>query len=401
MTTPATVGPRRGWTALRAGTFPAFVLLYGALYSAYGTESAYMPAFLKDHGLPIERVGAVLAAGTVVRIVAGPALGALADRLGARRAVLAVAALLSGLVGMSYTVAFGLWPLLGISMAHSAATAALAPLADALSLAASLGPGGFQYGWVRGIGSAAFVGGTLISGQFVDRVGLVFIIWASSLLFLLMGVVAWRVPAPPRPAEANPIGSAGAFRTLLANPVYRRLLLVAALVIGSHAVNDVYAVIRWREAGFGSGVVSLLWSESVIAEVVVFFLVGPWLLDRLGPARAAALSAGAGVLRWSVLGATVAGPALAGVQALHGLTFALLHLSAMDLIRRQVPETLSGTAQTLYGTFALGIASAALTFAAGTLVTRFGAHAFWAMAVLCLVAIPFCFGLAPRPERQP
>lgn len=397
MTASVAAGPPRTWAALRAGTFPAFVLLYGALYSAYGTESAYMPAFLKDHGLPIERVGAVLAAGTVVRIVAGPALGTLADRLGARKAVLAVAAFMSGLIGMSYTVGFGLWPLLGISMVHSAATAALAPLADALSLAASLGPGGFQYGWVRGVGSAAFVGGTLLSGQFVDRVGSVFIIWASSALFLLMGVCAWRVPSADKPAEPNGLGSIGAFRTLLADPVYRRLLLVAALVIGSHAVNDVYAVIRWREAGFGSGAVSLLWSESVIAEVAVFFLLGPWLLDRLGPARAAALSAGAGVLRWSVLGVTAAGPALVGVQALHGLTFALLHLAAMDLIRQQVPDELSGTAQTLYGTFALGIASAALTFAAGKLVAQFGAHAFWIMAALCVVALPFCLGLAARP----
>ena len=41
--------------------------------------------------------------------------------------------------------------------------------------------------------------------------------------------------------------------------------------------------------------------------------------------------------------------ALAATQLLHGLTFALLHLACMQVIRAVVPEGLSATAQTLYG----------------------------------------------------
>ena len=40
-----------------------------------------MPAFLLSHGLSVERIGVVLAAGIVVRIASGPAIGRLADRL--------------------------------------------------------------------------------------------------------------------------------------------------------------------------------------------------------------------------------------------------------------------------------------------------------------------------------
>ena len=183
-------------------------------------------------------------------------------------------------------------------------------------------------------------------------------------------------------------------------PVYRRLLFVVVLVIGSHAMNDGFAVINWRAAGYGSGTVSLLWSESVVAEVVVFFLVGPWLIARLGPARAAGLSAGAGVVRWTVLGWSTAVPALVAVQALHGLTFALLHLAAMGLIAAHVPERLSATAQTLYGTFALGIASAVMTVGSGYLYKWFGLHAFWTMAVLCALALPLVPGLSLPADRR-
>jgi hypothetical protein len=34
-----------------ANALPGFMLLYGALFAAYGTESAFMPAFLRSHGL--------------------------------------------------------------------------------------------------------------------------------------------------------------------------------------------------------------------------------------------------------------------------------------------------------------------------------------------------------------
>ncbi|WP_237478883.1 MFS transporter [Lichenibacterium dinghuense] len=376
-----------------ASPLPRFLLLYAALYSAYGAESAYLPSFLQSHGLGAESIGAVLSTGTVVRIASGPAAGRLADRLGARRGVLAAAALLSGLIGTLYLGAYGLLPLLLVCMAHSSTEASLAPLSDALAVAASMVRGGFRYGWVRGAGSAAFVAGTLLSGQLVDRFGLWCIIAASSALFLAMALAATRVAAPDAAGEADRGGTLAAARTLLAVPAYRTLLLVAALIVGSHAVNDAFAVITWRGAGYGGTAVSLLWSESVLAEVFVFFVLGPRIIDRVGPAGAAAVAAGAGMVRWGVMGFTLAWPALAAVQALHGLTFALFHLGAMRVIGTAVPERLGATAQAVYGNVALGLASAALTFASGYLYAGLGLHVFWAMAGLCGVALALAPGL--------
>lgn len=351
-----------------------------------------MPAFLRSHGLALEQIGLVLAAGTIVRIVAGPVTGRLADHLGAHRLVVSTAAGLSGFVGLAYTLAFGFAPLLAISMAHAAVTASLAPLSDALGVTASAKGRAFQYGWVRGAGSAAFVLGTLLSGQLVDRFGLSSIIVSSSLLFLVMALCATRVPAPLARDLAENTGS-GAFRALWNTAVFRRLIVVVVLVIGSHALNDTFAVIHWREAGYSNLAISLLWCESVVAEVAVFLLLGPWLITRLGARGASALSAGAGVIRWSVMATTTSLPALAGVQALHGLTFALMHLAAMGIIARVVPDRLSATAQTVYGTGALGIASAVLTVASGYFYGWFGVHAFWAMAALCAMALPLVRGL--------
>ena len=374
-----------------ANALRSFLLLYAALYSAYGAESAYMPGFLQSHGLTLEQIGLVLAAGTIVRIVAGPATGRLADHLSANKVVVGSAASLSGVIGLAYTLAFGFAPLLAVSMFHAAATASLAPLSDALAVTASAEGRRFQYGWVRGAGSAAFVAGTLLSGQLIDRFGLSSIIFGSSGLFLLMALCAIWIPAPVARGDAEK--SAGAFRTLWSIAVFRRLIVVVVLVIGSHALNDTFAVIQWREAGYGNLAISLLWCESVVAEVAVFLIFGPWLISRLGPRGAAALSASAGVLRWTLMATTTSLPVLAGVQALHGLTFALMHLAAMGIIARTVPDRLSATAQTVYGTGALGVASAVLTVASGYLYGWFGIHAFWGMAALCAMALPLVRGL--------
>jgi PPP family 3-phenylpropionic acid transporter len=378
---------------------PSFLLLYAALYAAYGTESAYMPAFLRNHGLALDQIGLVLAAGTIVRIMAGPVAGRLADRLRAHELVVTTAAGMSGFIGLAYNLAFGFAPLLAVSMAHAAVTASLAPLSDALSVRASENGRTFQYGWVRGAGSAAFVAGTLLSGQLIDRFGLASIIFSSSVLFLVMALCAMRLPAPV--ARRDPIErtESGAFQTLWSTKVFRRLIVVAVLVIGSHALNDTFAVIQWREAGYSSFAISLLWCESVVAEVAVFLSLGPWLIALLGIRGAVALSAGAGIIRWTVMATTTSVPALASVQALHGLTFALMHLAAMSVIARTIPDRLSATAQTVYGTGALGIASAVMTIASGYLYEWFGAQAFWGMAALCAIALPLIRGIVCAPAK--
>ena len=85
-----------------------------------------------------------------------------------------------------------------------------------------------------------------------------------------------------------------------AAPGFLPLMALAALVMSSHALHDGFEVLRWEEGGIGPGAAGLLWSEGVLAEVVVFVVVGPTLLRWLGPAGSAALAASAGVVRWSV-----------------------------------------------------------------------------------------------------
>ena len=280
--------------------------------------------------------------------------------------------------------------LLLVSVAHASVLAPLTPIADALALG-SAERGEFRYGWIRGAGSAAFIAGTLLSGQLVDGVGIGIIVWLNAALLAVAAAAGWMLPNRVAGIEAA-TPTAGIW-ALVRIPMFVRLMSVAALIGGSHALHDTFEVIRWRSAGLSAAQSSFLWALSVAAEMLVFVVIGPRLLAALGPSRAMLLATVAGMVRWSTAAMTAWFPAMVLVEPLHGLTFALLHLACMDVIGRVVPASLAATAQTVYATLALGATGAAVTLVSGPLYETFGAGAFWAMTGLCAMALPLASGL--------
>jgi PPP family 3-phenylpropionic acid transporter len=366
-----------------------FVLLYAVMYAAYGVASPFLPAFLNERGVVPQQLGLVLAAGTAIRLVAAPVAGRIADLAQALRNVMVASIALAAMVTLAYLPARGFWLLLALTLLHAAFLAPMTVLADALAIRQR-----FEYGWARGAGSAAFIVGTLISGQSVGAFGLEAIVWSQAALLALAACAGLLVPEftheRAAPAARAPAGGVVA---LLGIPAFRNVVLAVALILGSHAMHDAFAVIRWTAAGISAPAASVLWSLAVVAEVIVFFAIGPALIRWLTPAGAIALAAVAAMARWAVMALTAELLALALVQPLHGITFALLHLACMRLLARVVPPGLEGTAQAIYATVGIGAASALLTFLSGILYGQLGAHGFWIMAALCAAALPLTFKL--------
>jgi MFS transporter, PPP family, 3-phenylpropionic acid transporter len=377
-----------------------FLLLYAALYCSFGFSSPFLPEFLTLRGVDPESLGVLLGAGTAVRLVSAPIAGRLADVFGIFRLELGLFAISAAVASLLYLPAHSFWLLVLVNLAQAALLAPLAPLSDALALSWSRftrqgEPRSFEYGWVRGAGSGAFVVGALTAGQLANTWGL-----ASVLLLTAVGLFATGLStrfAPELERGRQTIRTrkviekdAGA---LLRQPAFVRMAIAAALVLGSHAMHDAFAVIRWSDAGISPAVSSVLWSESVAAEVVVFVLLGRWFLDVLGTSGSLALGAAAAVVRWGVMAQTANVTALAAIEPLHGLTFALFHLACMRIIAETVPRGLVGTAQAFYGTVAIGGATAVLTMVSGSLFSRFGPYGFWGMASLCCAALPVIWSL--------
>ena len=371
------------------------------MYAAFGVSSPFMPAFFQGRGLGPEQLGILFGAGTAIRLVAAPLVGRIADITQRLRAALAACQALATILALALLSAGGFTALFWISLLQAAALAPTTALADALALGAAQPRDGaprFEYGWVRGIGSAVFVVGTLLSGQVVVSWGLASIVALQAALLAAAAGAATFVPKPTPQTHVAPIepAASGGVIALLQIPQFRRVLLVSAMVLGSHGMHDTFAVIRWSAAGVTPATASVLWSESVAAEVVVFFFIGPLLLTRLRPAGVIAVAAMAGVVRWVVMGSSSSVIALALVQPLHGLTFAALHLACMRVIASTAPPGLAATAQALYA-FGAGAATALVTLVSGWLYGTLGAPGFLVMAALCAAVPPLTWMLRRVP----
>lgn len=383
----------------------AYVALYVALYAAFGVASPFWPKFFETKGLTAQQIGWLLTAAMLMRLVSLPLVAALADLLGSLRLVLAGCAIVAAAAAAALLRADTFLLLLLVVLVQAVALAPTTAIADALSVNAArpqMAGRAFEYGWIRGGASAAFVLGTLAVGQLISPAYLAPVAWLNAILLIAAAVATVWVPGPA--AQAASMGGLrsavdGRF-AVLRIPGFRSVIVVSALVYGSHAMHDAFAVIRWSDSGLGAPTISLLWSEAVVAEVVVFLLIGPAILDRLGARGAAVVAAAAGAVRWSVASLTTSVLLLAVIQPLHGLTFALLHLACMRLMQAIVPITIAATAQALYA-FGSGLVSALLTLVSGFLYGTYGGAAFIPMAGLCVIAVPFAWsGFVRRTARS-
>lgn len=388
-----------------------YVLLFSLIYSGWGVLSPFLPTVMAHQGATAEDIGLLLAVAMLVRLLSIPMLGLVADRFAAPRRVLGCLLLAAAVLALAYGQASGLAALLLVSAVHAIAIGPIGPLPDALAVSAAGEPGRerFSYAWVRGAGAAGFIAGSLLAGWAVASAGSAqIVLWLNAALFALAG---WAVSLLPRPQpsvarrdddpSAHPITSAGRLRALLQVPSFRWLLLAAGLIAGSHALYAGFATLHWQAAGLTPTTIGWLWAIAVMAEVVIFFLLGPPLLARLGPAELTVLAAGAGILRWSIMAVTAWLPAMLFAQPLHGLTFAAQHLAAMAVIARVAPVHLTATAQTLYASLGTGLVTAALTLTSGYLYGWWGAQGFWLMALLCAAAVPAAFMMRPISAHRP
>lgn len=159
---------------------------------------------------------------------------------------------------------------------------------------------GFDYGRMRLWGSLVFILANICGGLSLDAADpqLIIIILAASHGFVFLAVLG--LPREIVTADGNlgqrKVQFSDAFR-LLGQPVFLTFMIAASLVQASHAVYYGFGTLHWQATGILGGLIGILWSLGVLAEVLLFYVSGR-ALSLLGPSWLLFVGAAAAILRW-------------------------------------------------------------------------------------------------------
>src|ERR1700761_6900050 len=143
-------------------------LFYGALFIGSGVSSPYLPVWFHHHGMSGSRIGLILSLPMLARVVSAPLLAVWADSFRLRRTALMILSLAVTLAYALMALPWGFAWQAVVWFAASSMFTTISPLADVITLRRAR-VDGFNFGWPRGIGSAAFIVGNLGMGFILTR----------------------------------------------------------------------------------------------------------------------------------------------------------------------------------------------------------------------------------------
>ncbi|MGY6247241.1 MFS transporter [Bosea thiooxidans] len=378
-------------------------LLYAILFFELGVNLPFFPLWLQAQSLDSDAIGVILATPLLIRVVANPAVGALADRSGRIAVALTLCAMLVVAGTGLLTVARGFWPILFVVIAIALAQGPLIALADVMTLGRLAGAprSELAYGRIRLWGSLGFAAANLAAGWSLE--------WFSTDAIVVLLLVSTILTAV---AAARCItGTVNRPRDDAHSAVWpaHPLLLVctiagAAFVQASHAAFYGFGTLHWQTIGTSGAAMGGLWALGVLSEVAVFSCLGYRMNGAASAAGLLVASAATAILRWGAMSRDPDLSTLMCLQVTQGLTFGATHLASIFLLTRLAPGSMQARAQAWLAGGWAGV-MAVLSTLSGRLYESWGEQIYLVMAAVAavglLLLLPVAFALrAPRLENR-
>lgn len=379
----------------RASIYLRLSFFYGSYFLLAGLMLPYWPVWLQARGLSAEHIGIVLGIGYWIKIVVQPMIARRADRAGENRRIMSLLAVMVVLTMIGLIFGQGVWMVGFLAVLLAALQQGILPLGESSVLAATR-KHHLDYGRLRLWGSVTFIIAAMIGGVWLEGFGAGSLIWLFIGAAILMTIGCTVTVTDRRPPAAISWPEIG---RLLARPSFLCLLAAAGLSQSSHAVMLAYGVIYWQEIGIPEGIIGQLYGAGVIAEIILFALIGRFA-GHISPAQLIALGAIGGIIRWPLTALLTDPFWLLPLQSLHALTFAATHLGSMAYLSKNIPTRLSASGQAVYGAIVGGVMIGAATFLSATAYNHLGGDAYWVMAGLSLGGLIAAGCLALLSDRE-
>jgi MFS transporter, PPP family, 3-phenylpropionic acid transporter len=373
--------------------------LQAASFTSHGMYLPFFPLWLQSKNLSPTLIGFVVAIPIIVRILATAPLLSLADRsFGARRLLLA--SHLGQLIGFPlFLLSDSSAAIIALVALVAIAQSCVIPGNDLVSTNAVQRHPGLNYGRIRGAGSVAFFITNIVGGYLVGAFGADVVIVALTLIPIL-GITATLIVVPHEEPETGIQDEPQTDKTpVRLSKVLWLVLIAGALTQGSHGALNAFASIYWRSIGFSDEVIGYFWAAGVIAEILVFIVLGR-AVGRGSGVGLILIGSAAAVIRFTIMSLQPGAEVMLVLQAMHALSFAATHIGTMAALTALAPMQARGRAQGIYGSLA-ALTTAVSTMVSGMIYSEVGAGVFAAMAPLGAIGFVLMLAVVRMQKDQP
>ncbi|MBW4084617.1 MFS transporter [Paenibacillus sp. S150] len=347
------------------------VYLFSGL--AGGLFNPYLTTLFVHQGLGADAAGVLMSVGTLLSILVQPVWGLLVDRYRQTKLVLilsiSVPACLSFFYGYKYFIVIVMAYILSIVF-----QATQSPIAD--SYAVSAAKKAFtSYGTIRMLGSLGTALGGYAGGLYLSNFGITQL-WMPFLALSLASAVTVLSLSRSTENNAAAISLSQGLKELLGNRLFVMFLAACFFVNQTLTAYNSFFVLAFQDAG---GSYSLVGTALLLASLtnIPSMLLAARILRRLGHERTLLLAAFFYALRWAIQWLFPVPAVMVGIQVLHGLSFGLFYVAAVEHVANAAGRKMQATGQSVFNMVFSGLGGIAGNLLNGYLYQAGGAQAMY------------------------
>lgn len=319
-------------------------LLYLLTGLAGGLFNPYLTTLFVHQGIGANLVGVLMSIGTLLSIIVQPVWGLLVDRYRQTKLVL----LLSICVPASLSFFYGFKYVAVIIMAYFLSIifqSTQSPVADSYAVSAAQ-KGRTSYGTIRSLGSLGTALGGYAGGLYLSRFG-ISQLWMPFLALSLAGAATVLTLSRSTERNASAISLTQGIRELLGNRLFLMFLVACFFVNQTLTAYNSFFVLAFQDAG---GSYSLVGTALLLASLtnIPSMLLAARILRSIGHERTLLLAAFFYALRWGIQWLFPVAAVMVGIQVLHGLSFGLFYVAAVEYVAQASGKKMQATGQSVF-----------------------------------------------------
>lgn len=340
------------------------------LFAFHATNTiiiSYLPLYLADRGLTGAEIGVVLAVGPLAQIISQPFWGYMSDKYKTVKRFMLIC--IFGLIIFSsiFLSVTQFYLLIFFGFFFYFFSTPIGALGDSLAQRRA-DDVGVSFGTIRTWGSVGFATSSLAIGLVLTIYGVQYMIWPYLAFALIALFVTFKIKDVK--VEQDPVSFKDAARLLKYKPFMFFLFFMMFLTI-SHRANDSYIGLYVEQLGGSNFIVGVAWFVGVISEAIIFATAGKWF-RKYHTLIFVILAGVIYTVRWFLYAAVDHYWMIVALQVLHGVTFGVLYLSAMDYVTRLIPRILQSTGHLVFYAVFFGFSGIIGSLLGGALIDAYG-----------------------------